>query len=257
MMLTLTHHAGEKGVLQQMMVLAEKWNPKSPNTVFQHYFYNQVPPNNVPFYAPAQFEDEKKWEEALDKKPNEGAVPALARGFQEMAARLTVQVQAVNALQARLHEINDSLSAMMEKHDLEYTVRATDARRKHTALTQRCLSLAAKVQVLRNKGYVMDSAEEELKKKLSQIEKQAFDPVLQGRQEEIWARMSAVRTRARFLQEEAEKLGSKGKQGEEEPVDEETMKAVKKVSRLMTLFGLAHLLILLRSLATLTFSSRI
>ena len=54
----------------------------------------------------------------------------------------------------------------------------------------------------------MDQAEEELKKKLIELEKKTFDPVLGGRQEEIWARMSGVRERAHILEKETERLGN-------------------------------------------------
>ena len=76
----------------------------------------------------------------------------------------------------------------------------------------------------------MDQQEEDLKKKLIELEKQTFDPVLGGRQEEIWARMSGVRERARILQEETEKLGkSIENQQNGELLTGEDQKALEKV----------------------------
>ena len=76
----------------------------------------------------------------------------------------------------------------------------------------------------------MDPQEEDLKKKLIELEKQAFDPVLGGRQEEIWARMSGVRERARILQEETEKMGKTIEQQQNgELLSEEDQKALEKV----------------------------
>lgn len=222
---------GEKSIPEQMEIIYNKWNPESPACALTTYFYNSVRPEDVPYYGPSPGEDEKKWEEALAKKPTPNSIPVQARGFTGISHRLIVQIHAVNALQSRLHEINNSLTAMMQRHDLEISVRAQDARRRHVALSQRCLSLATKVQVLRNRGYAMDSAEEELKKKLVQLERRAFDPVLNGRQEEIWARMSAVRARAKLLQEESERLGKNLANGAEEPIDDETMRRVKQVSK--------------------------
>ncbi|EON61629.1 hypothetical protein W97_00844 [Coniosporium apollinis CBS 100218] len=219
----------EKSIPEQMEIIYNKWNPESPACALTTYFYNSVRPEDVPYYGPSSGEDEKKWEEALAKKPTPNSIPVQARGFTGISHRLIVQIHAVNALQSRLHEINNSLTAMMQRHDLEISVRAQDARRRHVALSQRCLSLATKVQVLRNRGYAMDSAEEELKKKLVQLERRAFDPVLNGRQEEIWARMSAVRARAKLLQEESERLGKNLANGAEEPIDDETMKRVKQI----------------------------
>ena len=212
-----------------METILKKWAPESNECAFQHYFYNSVTPETVPYYAPGPGEDEKKWEEALSKKPSEGSIPVLGKGFAAIGERLKIQVQAVTMLQVRLHEINNSLTAMMQQHDLVISVRAADARRKHTALSQRCLSLAAKVQVLRNRGYAMDSMEEELKKKLMQLEKGVFDPALSGRQEEIWARMVGMRERTRLLQEESEKIAN----GEDEGLDDEAVKRTKKVRQVL------------------------
>lgn len=75
----------------------------------------------------------------------------------------------------------------------------------------------------------MDDVEEELKKKLAQLERSVFDPSLNGRAEEIWARMLAIREGSKRLQIEVEKAGpSAALQGEGE-VNEEVLKKVKKV----------------------------
>lgn len=202
----------------------------NPDCVFTHYFYNAVPPEQAPFYGPAPGEDERKWEEALSNKPSAGAIPVLARGFEEVAARIQQQSVAVIALRTRLHEINNCLIGLKDKHELTVASRITEAKRKHIVFTQRTLALATKVQILRNRGYVMDQQEEELKKKLAHLEKQTFDPVLGGRQEEIWARMSGVRERARILQEETEKLGKViESQQNGELLSEDDQKALDKV----------------------------
>ena len=213
-----------------MAILYEKWNPEQPNCAFKHYFYNNVPPEQVPYYRPGPGEDERKWEEALSKKPTPGSIPLLASGFPALAQRLRTQVMAVQALQARLHEINDSLVELMQNHDLVISVRTAEAKRKHTVLSQRCLNLASKVQVLRNRGYVMDAAEENLKKKLMQLEHAVCDPVFSGRSEEIWARMMGLRERARILQEDSERTAKAASDQQEDAIDEEILKKTKQVS---------------------------
>lgn len=220
---------GEKSIPEQMQLVLEKWNPESASCQFQHYFYNHVQSETVPYYGPAPGEDEGKWEQALTNKPNEGSIPVLCRGFSALGNRLRVQVQSVTSLQQRLHEINNSLAAMLQNHDLEISVRTVDAKRRHVALSQRCLQLATKVQLLRNRGYAMDSAEEELRQKLTELERGVFDPLLSGRQEEIWARMVGIRARARVLQEEMERSGVQGGQQSSDAIDEEVMRKVKKV----------------------------
>lgn len=199
---------GEKSIVDQMRTIAEKWDPQSPQCAFQYYFYNAVKPEEAPFYGPQPHEDHKKWEEALANKPSEGSIPLLVRGFEEMAARIQYQVFAMSTLQSRLHEMNNCLGVIKDQHELTTAPRITKAKQKHIEHTQRILALATKVQILRNRGYAMDQTEEELKKKLAELEKRAFDPINGGRQEEIWARMSTVRERAQALQNETERMGS-------------------------------------------------
>jgi len=214
-----------------MEVLAKKWHPGQPECVFQHYFYVDVG-DKAPWYGPGEGEDARKWEEALEKKPNEGCIPVLARGFgaQGIGQRIIYQSDCINALNVRVHEINESLKLRMEEHELKFSIRTQEARRKHIAVSRRCLALATRVQVLRNRGYALDSAEEELKNKLGKLEKTTFDPVLSGRQEEIWARMTVVRERAQMLKDETEKLGKQAGSVEQAPIDEGNMLRVKKAS---------------------------
>ncbi|KAF2274288.1 uncharacterized protein EI97DRAFT_435374 [Westerdykella ornata] len=204
---TLVSGQREKSVVDQMITLEKKWTPTERECAFQYYFYNKVKPEEVPFYTPQDYEDPNEWEQALSKKPSDSVIPVLYRGFEQVAERIKTQNFIIAGLQTRLHQINTALELIKSSHELEIASRIAEARRKHIVFTQRTLALAAKVQILRNRGYAMDQAEEELKKKLQDLEKRSFDPVLSGRQEEIWARMSGVRERARILQEETDKLG--------------------------------------------------
>ena len=226
----LTHLLpAQKSVIQQIELAYAKWNPQSPETLFRAYLYNAVPPDQAAFYGPTPQDRESEWEEALSKKPSPGSVPILVKGFAEIADRMKMQYQALNVLRGRLHEINDGLNTLLQKHDLEISIRAAECRRKHLRLSHQCLGLAAKTQVLRNRGYAMDSAEEELRKKLMLLERSVFDPALNGRGEEIWARMVSVRETGRTLQRQFEKAGRSVQQENGGIVDEEVMKRVKKV----------------------------
>jgi len=225
---------GERSIPQQIEELYNKWNANdATRCAFQHYFYNNVPADVAPFYSPQEWEDAQKWEEALKKKPSENAIPVLGIGFNSIVARMEKQKEFVTAFQTRLHEMNNALEVMLKRHDLDYSTRIAEAKRKHTALSQRCLAMATKVQVLKNRGYALGPAEEELKKKLVALEKTACDPVLSGRQEEIWARMGGIRARAQVLQDEMEKLQNKPTSAKENVIDEEAMATVKKVCRVV------------------------
>jgi nuclear pore complex protein Nup54 len=179
----------------------------------------------APYYRPPPNEDPKAWEDALAKKPGPGFIPVLCVGFAQMGERIKLQQRNLANFNARLHEINNSLSSMMQNHETGTSVRAMDARRKHVVLKQRCLALATKVQVLRNRGYAMGSDEEVLRTKLMALEKKMTDPGLDARSEEIWARMLLVQERARLLKSEIEKSGTETF----DILDEEMSRRAKKV----------------------------
>ena len=209
----------------------------------QAYLYNAVNAAYAPFYYRNVDEDEKGWEQALAKKPapvegteggeNYSFVPVLVRGFYDLGLRVEYQAKAVNEMRARLHEMNNSLDAVMSKHRQDVSVRLENARKQHAALSQRCLRLAVKAQVLRHRGYPLDTAEEGLRKNLQALEKQVLDPSFSSREEEIWARMVALRERARWLEEEGKRLGNQTEQqqqsGSSGAVSEEVVQKTKRI----------------------------
>lgn len=141
---------------------------------------------------------------------------------------METQNQHLQILRGRLHEINEGLNSLLQKHDLQISVRAVECRKKHLRLSRRCLGLAAKTQVLRNRGYAMDSSEEELRKKLLVLERTVFDPALNGRGEEIWARMVSVRERGRQLQREFERTGTTMGEVKRGAIDEAVVQRAQK-----------------------------
>lgn len=241
-------------VPMQMQIIKDKWDSTSFSSPFRTYLYNNVGDDAAPFYQPGPEDDETKWEEALRKRPSSGYVPVLVRGFWELGKRAQRQKDFLTMMQNRLHEINNCLSDLLSRHDLKISVKIADCRRKHIVLSKRCLALAAKTQVLRNRGYAMDDAEEELKKKLAQLERSVFDPTLNGRGEEIWARMLAIREHSKRLQIEMDRAGANGAISGDDGLDENTMKTVKKVCTLQVRHYRPKL-ITVRSLMTITLKS--
>lgn len=208
-----------------MTALYEKWNPTTPQTAFKTYFYNKVDPSHVPFYAPSPAEDPREWEQAVREKPGPAYIPAYATGFKGIGERLLMQKAVLAQFNARLHEINSNLDDILSRHDLQTSVRAVNARRKHVVLRQRCLALASKVQVLRNRGYALDTDEDELKSKLEQLDRGMSDPALSARTEELWSRLILLRGHADTLRNEINARGGDTGEG----IPEEAEQKAKKV----------------------------
>lgn len=212
-------HANEKSIIQQVQTLIRKWDPHSQDTLMQTYLYNAVNAAYAPFYYPNEGERDEEWEEALKRKPEavkqdggDGVtvsfVPVLVRGFKALGERVEYQARAVNDFRIRLHEMNNSLSAVMDKHQQSLSVRIEEARRRHINDAQRVLRLAVKAQTLRMRGYPLSEEEEKLRKQLLELERGVCDPAFGGREEAVWARMVALRERGRWLEQEGERLAS-------------------------------------------------
>jgi len=218
----------QTSVTDQIDLIYSKWNPDSINSSFHTYLYNTFSTDTAAFFRPGPDDNEEKWEEALRNRPGPGAIPFKLKGFYQLGQRLITQGEHLRVLRGRLLEINNGLTDLLNKHEVSIVTRTAECRRKHAALSQKCLALATKTQVLKNRGYAMDVNEEELRQKLQALERKMMDPDLNGRAEEIWARMVSVRERGRQLQYEMERHGiSAG--GEEQGLDEDVLKRVRKI----------------------------
>ncbi|KAI0149485.1 nucleoporin complex subunit 54-domain-containing protein [Xylariaceae sp. FL1272] len=227
-----------KPVTEQMEQMISKWSPGHSNTMFKYYFYNKVDQSRVPFYQPSPGEDPREWEQAVHDKPAPGYMPALATGFGAVSDRLKVQKGVLSNFQQALHAINSSLDAILSQQDLQTSVRAVNARRKHAILRQRCLTLATKVQVLRNRGYSLDKDEDELKTKLESLEQGLLNPALSARTEELWTRLSLLKDLAGRLRAEVERRGAEAEEGLGEEAEEKAKKILEDYDKqLQTLKG--------------------
>ncbi len=197
----------QSSIPDQIQHVTSKWDPTSADCIFRAYIHNQVPEDQVQRFGPGPTENTKEWEDALQRKPAPNNIPVLAAGFPAIIARLSLQKQAITGLNNRLHAINHSLDTILSRHDLEHTVRALNARRRHALQKKRCLALASKVQVLRNRGYALSNDEDELKQKLQDIEKGLQDPATSARMEELWSRLIIIRGYADNLKSELMKQG--------------------------------------------------
>ncbi|KAK5655934.1 hypothetical protein OQA88_5069 [Cercophora sp. LCS_1] len=197
----------QRSIPEQIQLVTEKWDFSNPNCAFKTYLYNKVDEATIPFRKPGPLDDPKEWEEALQHKPAPNYIPVLCAGFPSIVARLVLQRRAISEFNNILHAINIKLDEILSRHDLEHSVRALNARRRHAELSKRCLALASKVQVLRNRGYALSSDEDELRQKLQKIDKGLQDPALSARMEELWSRLIVLRGHADSLKDQINKPG--------------------------------------------------
>lgn len=127
-------------------------------------------------------------------------------GFKDLDQRVKSQENQIQMFRNELYIIQDKLNQIQSRHDLTTSVKLEDCRRRHVALARRSLSLAAKVQVLKNRGYALQPEEEQLKKRLEGLSRLVNDPASSGRMNEIWARMMVVQEKAKVMEESVGKV---------------------------------------------------
>ncbi|KPI36481.1 Nucleoporin nup44 [Cyphellophora attinorum] len=219
-----------RSIPAQMEIIKDKWDAATVQSPLRTYLYQHVGDEKEALqYRPdPNYEDENKWEEAVAKRPGPTWVPLLVRGFKEMGLKAQRQVETIGKCNMLLREINTSLELQIDTHNQKVAARLAECKRRQQATSKRTLALAAKVQILRNKGYVMDNAEEELRSRLDKLERDVLDPGLDAREQEIWARMLGIRERAKRLKAEMDKITPEA--ANEEPVlDENTVKQAKEI----------------------------
>ena len=228
-----------RSIPAQIQQIYSRWNPNDLSSPFRTYLYFNVEKEEEAFkYQPEGSDDINEWEKAVSKRPGPTYVPKLYRGFEGLAQRAKLQQQSLVECHTKLVEINNSLEVQMDRHKQFIATRLSEARRRHERISRRTLALAGKVQVLRNKGYVMDNAEEELKDKLSKLERVVLDPSLDGREQEIWARMIDVRDRSKLVKDEMERfveqsnVSNGGQDGQTPVLSEEMVEKANRVSLL-------------------------
>lgn len=218
-----------RSIPAQMNIVKNKWDPQNLSSPLRAYLYQHVGSETEAFkYRAGPDEDEDKWEEAVNKRPGPEWVPLVVRGFFELGRKAQIQMEAIQRCNMMLQEINASLDAQLDTHRQNVATRLEECKRRQVATAQRTLALAVKVQTLRNRGYVMDNAEEELKAKLESLRREVFDPSLNAREQEIWARMLAIRERAKRIKLEMEKIAPAANE-KDSTLDEETIMAARKV----------------------------
>jgi nuclear pore complex protein Nup54 len=218
-----------RSIENQVQIVKDKWDPASLTSPLRTYLYAHVQDEQTALqFRPDPNEDENRWEEAVAKRPGPQWVPQLIRGFGQMANRVKAQAEEIGKGYQLLHEVNASLDAQLERHNTVMSAKLVECKRRQAAASRRVLALAVKVQILRNKGYVMDNAEEELKSKLEKLERAACDPGLDARDQEIWARMLGIRERAKRLKAEMDKIAPAAL-AEEPVLDEESIQQAKEV----------------------------
>ncbi|KAK9461373.1 nucleoporin complex subunit 54-domain-containing protein [Lipomyces oligophaga] len=230
----------------QLGRIKNSWDPNSPDCAFQYCFYNSVTSDQAALYGKPPQVDQARWDAAIANRPDANSVPYFAVGFSALKTRVQFQEQQVVAYRIRMHEIHGKLLELVKRHDLFTTVRVAELKAKHAALEHRSMSLAAKIQVLKNRGYALRPEEEALKRKLEALITRLDDPAVMGKINEVWARMTVTRERIRILSEQARQTGEQWENALDWERDNEQLEKLGRILKGQQL-GLIYLADILRN----------
>ncbi|KAG2202062.1 hypothetical protein INT47_006254 [Mucor saturninus] len=210
----------QEKVWQDLALIRAHFDPTSPLCQFRHYFYNMVPTNEAHLYVRPQNQDENLWNEAVRKNPDptwydfktavfyidadiEGTflslfhislVPVLAVGFDDILKRIEIQSKQVEIHQETLKETANRLATVQRQYDLSTLVRLEEHKRRHANLAQRLLRLLRYSQVLRYKGFPLNSDEEQAIKQLSNLVSQPNQPPqLAEKMNQLYRQLQAIK----------------------------------------------------------------
>ncbi|PKY21914.1 hypothetical protein RhiirB3_419368 [Rhizophagus irregularis] len=167
--------------VQELHELMNSWNTYSPQCQFITYFFNLSNPGSVQYFQPQQQQrwTQELWEEAQKNNPDKTIMmPIVAVGFEDLKKRIIEHLNGKNEISAKLKDIGNKIETLQIKHNLETSVNLENQKRKHMELTQRVIKLMKRIQVVRLRGTMTRSGEEQLKGRLEEIKQNLLRPMV-------------------------------------------------------------------------------
>lgn len=216
----------------QLLKVKNSWDPTSSQSQLTTYFYNVVDPSVASSYVKPANETEA-WDKANDNKPRPNTVPVRATGFEDLQRRSQAQVNHVGQARLVLQQINEQYSQISSKHSLDTSARITNARAKNLRIQRRVLKLVSAMAVLKSKGYQLSPSEESLIQSFQGLLSQSQDPSGLGKSDELWARLSILKDKAKLLSEQLDSAfgGASGENNINE--DEESKEQVLRIAKVL------------------------
>lgn len=187
----------------QIIKLKEQWDPNSPKCALKTHLYNKFSEQeiNVLMQQPRPAnESPEDWDYAMAHRPSPLYYPVKVSSFSEVAQRVEVQLDHVAKLRILLNNINEKLTQLSSKHDLDNTTRILQAKVRHTKLSRRLLRLATILAVLKLKGYPLLPEEEEISKQFQALNAKISDPNGSiGKLSDLYARLAILKGRSEDL----------------------------------------------------------
>ncbi|KAH3667046.1 hypothetical protein WICMUC_005393 [Wickerhamomyces mucosus] len=188
-------------IQEQLLKVKNSWDPNAQQNLLKTFFYNTVPENQSALYTKPANENEE-WDKAYEKRPTTSSIPVRAVGFEDLQKRSQTQINHVAQARVILQQISEKYKILSDKHELDTQSRITSAKAKNTRISRRILKLVSTLAVLKSKGYQLSPSEEKLLQVFQELLEKSQDPSGLGKSNELWARLSILKEKAKSLSEQ-------------------------------------------------------
>ncbi len=123
--------------------------PESPNYRFRFMFYNRVPAGAQPNPVRPPLVSDAMWRQMLEDNPDPARyVPVLSNGFADLLSRREFQDDCQRAHVALIENVNNRLSSLISKQDLDVAASLQAAQRHQLRLMKRLLEILRRMHAI-------------------------------------------------------------------------------------------------------------
>ena len=191
-------------IQEQILKCKESWDPTSFKSKLRAFVYNKVNETESMLYTKPPYIIQEEWDQAIENKPrgDYNVIPIQLNGFDDLNQRNQLQIESVAQIRLILKEMLDKNTQLQQKHELDTAARILKVQQRNVQIERRILKLGSQLAILRNKGLPMSINEEKMWTQFKNLLKRSEDPAGLGKTNELWARLSVLKERAKAISDQ-------------------------------------------------------
>ncbi|KAK5781871.1 FG-nucleoporin NUP57 PWA37_000835 [Arxiozyma heterogenica] len=191
-------------IQEQIIKCKESWNPTSFKSKLRAFVYNKVNETESMLYTKPPYIIQEEWDLAMENKPrgNYNVIPIQLNGFDDLNQRNQLQIENVAQIRLILKEMLDKNTQLQQRHELDTAARILKVQSRNIQIERRILKLGSQLAILKNKGLPMSISEEKMWNQFKNLLKRSEDPAGLGKTNELWARLSVLKERAKTISDQ-------------------------------------------------------
>lgn len=191
-------------IQEQIIKCRESWDPASYKSKLRSFVYNKVNETDAMLYTKPPYILQEEWDQAMERKPkgNYNVIPIQLNGFDDLNQRNQLQIENVAQIRLILKEMLDKNTQLQQRHELDTAARILKVQSRNIQIEKRILKLGSQLAILKNRGLPMSINEEKMWTQFKTLLKRSEDPAVLGKTNELWARLSVLKERAKNISDQ-------------------------------------------------------